>query len=178
MRSVRLGLAVGSIALATFFAGAVVAAAAEPTPPAGSEPASIPENAAEMAEIAAGQLVLEPVPVAEAVPARALTPEMIEINAALAAERTRVDELTTRLKATTDEAAALTLVQEIETAKQGTELAILAIQARHARAAGREAQAQEIESAISRMSAVMNAPAMLAVPRAVAPDSRPTDGGR
>lgn len=178
MRSVRIAFAVGSIALATLIFSAAVAAAAEPSPPAGSEPASIPENAAEMAEIAAGQLVLEPGPAAEAVPVRALTPEMVEINAVLAAERTLVDDLTARLKATTDEAAALVLVQEVETAKQGAELAILGIQARYARAAGREAQAQEIENAISRMSAVMNAPAAPTTFRAVTPDTRPADGRR
>ena len=171
MRSVHLALAVACLF-------AIAATAAEPSPPAGGEPVSIPENAAEMAEIAAGQLVLEPVPAAEAVPARALTPELVEINAALAAERTLVDDLTARLKATAEEAAALALVQEIETAKQATELAILGIQARYARAAGREAQAQEIETAISRMAAVMNAPAQPGTSRAVRSDPRPADGGR
>ena len=137
----------------------------QPSAAVAGQPAPIPENAAEIQAIARGELVLEPAPAAEMTAARPLSPEMLEIDAALAAERVQVQDLTARLEAATDDAAALALEREIETTKQSTELAILGIQARHARAAGREAQAQEIEAAISQMTAVMNARDTVSAPQ-------------
>lgn len=145
--------------------GAAVAAPEDPPTAAAAQPAPIPENAAEIAELASGQLVLEAVPAAEALAAPALAPEMVEIMAAITAERTQVDDLTARLRATTDNAAALALEREIETTKRSTELTILGIQARHARAAGREEQALAIEASITQMTTV-------------SPLRRPVDGAR
>lgn len=142
--------------------GAALAAPDEPSTAPAAQPAPIPENAAEIAELASGQLVLEAVPTAEA---PALAPEMVEIMAAITAERTLVDDLTARLRATTDNAAALALEREIEATKWSTELTILGIQARHARAAGREEQAQAIEASITQMTTV-------------SPLRRPVDGAR
>lgn len=158
--------------------GAAVATPDQPSAVAAGQPASIPENEAEIQAIANGELALEPAPAAETAAARPLSPEMVEINAAMAAERAQVDDLAARLQAATDDAMALALEREIETAKRSTELAILGIQARHARAAGREAQAQEIEAAISQMTAVMNVPATITAPGIVPPASHPTDGSR
>jgi len=144
---------------------AAVAAPDEPSTAAAAQPAPIPENAAEIAELASGQLVLEAGPTVEAPAARALSPEMVEIMATLPAEQTQVDDLTARLRAATDNAAGLALEREIEATKWSTELAILGIQARYARAAGREEQALAIEASIAQLTAVT-------------PRPRPADGAR
>jgi hypothetical protein len=159
--------------------GVSVGAPDESAQAAASQVAPLPENAAEIAAIASGELVLEPAPAAEASAAPALSPEMVEINAALAAERQQVSDLTARLRATTDNAAALRLEREIETTKQSTELAVLGIQARYARAAGREQQAQAIEASIAQMTALMNGtPDPATVPPAVPQAPRSADGAR
>jgi hypothetical protein len=84
---------------------AAVAAPDEPSTAAAAQPAPIPENAAEIAELASGQLVLEAGPTVEAPAARALSPEMVEIMATLTAEQTQLDDLTARLSAATTAAS-------------------------------------------------------------------------
>jgi hypothetical protein len=180
MRSPRNFLLVSIIGM-IFVAGAAAAdqpATTSASAAAAAQAAPIPENAAEIAAIASGELVLEPLPAAEAAGPQALTPEMVEITAALAAEREQVNDLTYRLPTAADDATALALEQQIETAKQGAEIAILGIQARYARAAGREEQAQAIEAAIAQMTSVMNIIPVAAVPPAVSPAPRPADGSR
>jgi hypothetical protein len=108
----------------------------------------IPEN---QAEIEAG-LVPQTTPAAEATAAaRVLSPLMVEIQAVLADEQTKVAELQARLEAATDDHAALALQKEIEQIKVETELNILRLQATYARNEGRIEQAAEIEAVIAEM---------------------------
>jgi len=76
---------------------------------------------------------------------------MAAIYGAIAAGQVRVDELESRLAGANGDEATLELLRAIEQAKQETEIEILRIQAEHARLAGREAQAQEIETAIGQI---------------------------
>lgn len=131
----------------------------------------LPENQAEIAAAAQGQLVLEKVPGEAAGP---ISPEMTEINEMLAAQRERVHELEARLASAADDAAALGLLREIELAKQATEIEILRIQARYAMQAGREAQAREIETVI----AAMLSPASAAAPSPTGETGSPASGER
>ncbi len=134
--------AAGFLVVSSLFAVAALATDTPPIPDA-------PENQAEIEAAARGELVLEPVaPVGDAA---SLSPEMTAIRAALAAGRARVDELEARLAGASGDEAALAVMRALEQAKQDTEIEILRIQAEHARLAGREAQAQEIETAISQM---------------------------
>jgi hypothetical protein len=122
-----------------------------PTQPAAAALPNLPENAAEQKALEAGELVLP-----ESLPAeRPLSPMMLEIQGALAEQQRQVAALDARFVEATDEAAALAIQRQIEQVKQDTELAILAIQARHARAAGDENLAQSIEAAIA---AIQNPP--------------------
>jgi len=135
---------------------------------AGADPAAsipdLPENRAEIEAVRAGELKLEPAPDAPAAPQAATprSPEMLEIDQALAAERALVAELEARLEGAPDEPAALDLLREIERTKQQTEIEILRLQAKHARLAGREEQAAEIEAVVQQILA----PALVPVPAA------------
>lgn len=136
--------------------------ASEPTPAAPPAPATIPdlpENQAEIAEQAAGQLVFEPTAAGALPPAvaGARSAEMLEIEQAITAERALVTDLTARLRGLADDAAALAVQLEIERTKQGLEIEILRIQAKHARLAGREAQAVAIEADLAQMLAPASA---------------------
>lgn len=148
---------------------ALAVAAGEPAtappdvPPAPPVIADLPENAAEIADHAAGRLVLEPV-VETPPPAAAAAVEMQEIDEALAACRARVADLTARLRETTADETALALQRDIEQSKRETELDVLRIQAKHARLAGRDAQADAIEAELARMTA----PAVPTAPAAAA----------
>lgn len=141
---------------------------------AGADPAAaipdLPENRAEIEAVRAGELRLEPAPNAAAAPQAAAprSPEMLEIDQALVAERALVAELEARLEGAPDETAALDLLREIERTKQRTEIEILRLQAKHARLAGREEQAAEIEAAVQQIlaPALVPAPAAAAAARA------------
>jgi len=76
---------------------------------------------------------------------------LVEIQGALAEQQRQVATLDARFAETTNETAAMAIQQEIEQIKQDTELAILAIQARHARAAGDENLALSIDAAIATL---------------------------
>lgn len=143
--------------------GPTTAAAVAATEPASPIP-NLPENQAEIEALANGQLVLEPAPAVGTTLANpaSLSPEMLEIGRVVNAERARLAELEARLRDTADDTAALSLLREIEQVKQGTEVEILRIQAKFARSAGREAQAQEIEAAVTQILAP--APALAAPP--------------
>lgn len=98
-----------------------------------------------------------------------LRPMMVELRALLDAEREQVAALTARLKSATDEAGSLAIQREIEKLKIGTESAMLRVQAKHARRAGREALAAQLELA---------AEDLLAPPKRVEPSSvRPAPEG-
>jgi hypothetical protein len=118
-----------------------------PTEPQASTLPDIPENAAELKAIENGEVALP-----ESVPAaaeRPLSPMMIEIRGVLAEQQRQVGTLDARFAETTSETAAMAIQQEIEQIKQDAELEILAIQARHARAAGDEDLAQSLDAAIA-----------------------------
>lgn len=153
------------LTLLILFCALAVAAGEPATAPPDVPPviADLPENAAEIADHAAGRLVLEPV-VETPPPAAAAAVEMQEIDEALAACRARVADLTARLRETTADETALALQRDIEQAKRETELDVLRIQAKHARLAGRDAQADAIEAELARMTA----PAVPTAPAAAA----------
>jgi hypothetical protein len=109
---------------------------------------AIPEN---QAEIEAGVVPEGGAPAVEKSAAPVLSPLMLEIQAALAAEQARVADLEARFAAAADEASALAIQKEIEQIKVETELSILRLQAEHARQEGRVEQAAQIEAAIAEM---------------------------
>jgi hypothetical protein len=76
---------------------------------------------------------------------------MTEIRALVADERRSLASLNQRFHRTTDQAAALTLQREIAQLKLGTELALLRVQARYARAEGRLSVAAHLENAIREL---------------------------
>ncbi len=182
-------LALGTVI--AFGAGAAALAAADTAadtpPPSGSAAGAtaapaplvppLPENMAEIEAIESGELVLEPAPAAAG--PRALSSEMAEIETAIAAEREQVARLAASLRGAADDAAALALEREIEAVKQGTEIAVLRIQARYAREAGREEQAQAIEAAVARMTAALGwTAAAAAAPVAPTPPAPATASGQ
>lgn len=140
-----------NLALVLLLVAGVAFADQPPTQPQAATIPDLPENAAELKAIENGELTLP-----EGVPAeRPLSPMMLEIQGALAEQQRQVAALDARFAETTDETAVLAIQREIEQIKQDTELAILAIQARHARAAGDEDLAQSIDAAIA---AIQNPP--------------------
>ncbi|MFN2370671.1 MAG: hypothetical protein ABR506_05875 [Candidatus Krumholzibacteriia bacterium] len=84
---------------------------------------------------------------------RAVSPLMEDINRVVAESTVRLAELQGRLDREIDDRAALEIVRAMEQVKIRTELDILAVQADHARQNGREDLAQEIEGAITEMTA-------------------------
>jgi hypothetical protein len=73
---------------------------------------------------------------------------MTEIRALLADEHRTLASLNERFRRTTDQAAAIALQREIAQLKLGTEIALLRVQARYARAEGRLAVAAHLDDAI------------------------------
>jgi hypothetical protein len=98
-------------------------------------------------------------------PRHKLSPMFIEMRAVLDAERTELATLRARFAETTDPSTALDLQRSIEKLKANTEIALLRIQATHARKAGRLELATRIDSAIQRI---------LAPPLRLEPMKRPT----
>lgn len=80
-----------------------------------------------------------------------LSPAMQEIRAELAREQEALAELRARLDRAPDARAALAIEHEIAAVKQGCEVEILRIQARHARLAGDEERARDIELAVEQI---------------------------
>ncbi len=81
-------------------------------------------------------------------PPRRLSPMGAELAQALEAERTALRELQARFDRAPNEREALAVQREIERVKTATEIALLRIQAKHARLKGRETVARRIEDAI------------------------------
>ncbi len=156
-----------NLALLLLLVAGVAFADQPPIPPQAATIPDLPENAAELKALENGELTLP-----DAVPAeRPLSPMMVEIQGALAEQQRQVAALDARFAETSDETAALAIQREIEQIKQDTELAILAIQARHARAAGDEDLAQRIDAAIAAIQNPPPPPAP-AVERPVPADNR------
>ncbi len=80
-------------------------------------------------------------------PVRRLGPLMTEMRALLEDERASLLSLNQRLAAARGHAAALEVQREIARVKLSTEVALIRAQAKHARAAGHTAFADELETA-------------------------------
>ncbi len=76
---------------------------------------------------------------------------MTEIRALIADEHRSLTALNERFRRTTDPAAAIALQREIAQLKLGTEIALLRVQARHARATGRLSVAAHLDEAIHEL---------------------------
>jgi hypothetical protein len=83
---------------------------------------------------------------------RPLSPMMAEIEDALAATRETVAELGDLYRATTDQAAALSLLERIREAKRAGHVEIYEIQLRYARQEGRRETAAELEQVIAGLT--------------------------
>lgn len=79
--------------------------------------------------------------------ARTLSPLMTELRTLLDEERTSLASLGRQLAGTHDQASALAIQREVARVKLSTEVALLRVQAKHARAAGHAAFADELEAA-------------------------------
>lgn len=135
--------------LAVLAAPALIAAAAGPA----STQRAAPDQAA---TVAPRPDAAPPPEAAEApgpAPAPAVKPPrsamMVEIEALFEAARIRVEELRAQAAAAPDAMAFLELQRQIERLHRDTELAILQVQADHARRAGHEEAARRIEAAIA-----------------------------
>jgi hypothetical protein len=80
-----------------------------------------------------------------------VTPLQADMEGVLAEEAARIAELRAALADAADEAEVLRLQREAEACKLSTEIRILELQATHARAAGRDEAAAEIEAAVARL---------------------------
>lgn len=84
-------------------------------------------------------------------PRRHLSPMAAELAQTLEAERTALSELQARFDRAPNEREALAIQREIEQLKTATEIALLRVQAKHARLKGREAVARRIDAAIEEI---------------------------
>jgi membrane-bound lytic murein transglycosylase B len=78
-------------------------------------------------------------------------PMMVEIRAVLDGERATLKTLHERFRAAKDPDAAIAIQREIARVKLDTEVAVLRVQAKHARAAGRADVATSLETAIQQI---------------------------
>ena len=143
----RFALSLGCCLTLLALAAVALSEPAPATPVAGPAPAT----QAGSAEGAAAKSATPPT----------LTPEMAAVQAALAAERSRITELEARLAATKDDQAALVVMKEIEQVKRDTELGVLRLQAEFARREGREEQARKIDLAIAEFLTPPAPPAVM-----------------
>ena len=106
---------------------------------------------------AAGVLLASDLPATNpretAVPARAISPMMAEIQANLASVRSRVEDLGRRYHESADEELAQEISREISRIKGEGRVEMLRIQLRYARQEGRGQVAAELETAIAKMTA-------------------------
>lgn len=79
------------------------------------------------------------------------SPMMVEIRAVLDEERAALKTLNERFRAAKDPDAAIAIQREIARVKLDAEVAVMRVQAKHARAAGRADVATNIEAAIRMM---------------------------
>jgi hypothetical protein len=82
-----------------------------------------------------------------------LTPMQAEIRQLLDSEKAAVEQLQSRLGQAVDATQALEIQKQVQDTKFKTQIDILHVQARYARAEGREAIALQIETAIREMIA-------------------------
>ncbi len=164
----RLALVLLIASVATFAVAADPEPQAPTTPPASAERSNVPALNINQAEMEAG-VVPEMVDPAKATDGSdGPSPMMTEIQAAMDMSKVEISELAERAAGTTDHAAAQAIQQEIVAKKQQTELDILAIQARYARADDNDELAQQIDAAIA---------AIISPPTPIAPtETRPAPG--
>lgn len=154
-----------TIAAATLISVSVAFAQETPAPtPAPDAPAAVaPAKAAPVAPT-----IAEPAPGGDeprpVVTKRPLSPLMIELRAVMDAEAVQVAALRERAAKAASNDEAIALQREIEKVKFDTEVSLLRVQAKHARAGGRTEVAARIEAAISEL---------LNPPRIAAPAARP-----
>jgi len=159
--SIRSSFAIMTAATALIMF-ALPAAADEPQaqtpvdPPVVSAAPAIPDIDVNQAELQAGMTSATTPDVTPVIPERALSPMMVEIEAALAAGDAAVAALTERAAQAADETSRMAVMVQIAAQKQATELTILGIQADHARRAGNEALAVQINA---EMNLITNPPA-------------------
>ena len=163
MNVTRLAL----VALMILIVGLAVAADPEPQAPAepptrGEQATVTPALDINRAEIEAG-VVNDAVEAAKAAGAE-LSPMMAEIQATMQASRAEVADLAARAVAAPDAETRQALQGQITQLKRQAELDVLAIQARHARTAGNEELASQIEAAIASIESPA-APTAPAEPR-------------
>lgn len=131
-------------------------------PPAGKTDAVQPAKTAPVAPASSAEApaALAPAPV------RAASPMLLEMQALLAAEHEQVLVLRERAAKAASADEAMALQREIEKLKFDTEVSLLRVQAKHARAAGRTEVATRIEAAISELvnPPKLKAPAARPVP--------------
>lgn len=139
------------VAAAAVLALAFTATAVEPPPPP-----ELPRAEADTTAISAAS----PAP----------TELGIAVAGALEAERSRVSALQALFDVAATDDAALAIQREIERVKSETELEILQIQARHARAAGRVEEADRIEAAARQLTEPL--PVQQPVARPAPPEGR------
>lgn len=140
-------------------------------PPQVASPPAVPDLPVNQAEIQAGVAPVLDTSVIPTPPTRPLSPMMVEIEAALAAGDAAVATLAERAAQAADETSRQAIMVQIAAQKQATELNILAIQAAHARRAGNDALAAQIDA---EMVAITNPPAPVppATPRPLPANDR------
>lgn len=101
---------------------------------------------------------------------------MTEIRALLAGERQALATLNARFQRASSLAEALSIQREIEQLKDGTEIALLRVQAKHARLAGRLDVARRIEEEVRILETPPPSPTIaVSRPRPSAADAITTD---
>ncbi len=147
------------ISVSVAFAQETPAPAPAPDAPAAVAPAKSAPVAPTIAEPAPG--ADEPRPV---VTRRPLSPLMSALRAVMDAEAAQVAALRERAAKAASNDEAIALLRAIEKVKFDTEVSLLRVQAKHARAGGRTEVAARIEAAISEL---------LNPPKVAAPAARP-----
>jgi hypothetical protein len=110
------------------------------------------------APVAAGTAIAQPpagsastAPPGAVVVKRPASPLMLDLMAVMDAEEKQIGVLQAKLAQATDAVSAIAVQREIEKVKFDTEVALLRVQATHARRAGRTALAVRIDAAIEEM---------------------------
>lgn len=173
-RVIRHVLAIIALAMLACPAFAADPQPQAPTDPLKVTPATAPAIDINQAELQAGATYEAPTAADAAAPApetRALSPMMVEIEAALAASDAAVASLAERAAQAVDESARQAIMVQVAEQKQAAELTILGIQADYARRAGDEAHAARIEADIAL---IKNPPAPVppTTPRPLPADGR------
>lgn len=91
-------------------------------------------------------------PAQEKATSRALSPMMMEIQAAQESARLQIAELKLRYEAETNDQSAMEIMREVARVKRGARVEMMRIQLRYARQEGHDEAAAKLEEVISRMT--------------------------